>query len=128
LKNKNIKTYQSTTNPEDVWNGGGLFPLGGSELSSGYKGYGLTFMVEILCGILGNAKYGPNIRTWHTGVGESNIGQCFIAINPGNFAPGFEGRLQDLMNHCRNSEPVSPFFYFQIKKINLRVNYILQNE
>jgi hypothetical protein len=33
--------------------------------------------------------------------------QCFIAINPANFAPGFEGRLQDLMNHCRNSEPVS---------------------
>jgi L-2-hydroxycarboxylate dehydrogenase (NAD+) len=56
-----------------VWNGGGLFPLGGGELSGGYKGYGLTFMVEILCGILGNGNYGPNIRTWHTGIGESNI-------------------------------------------------------
>lgn len=30
-----------------------LYPLGGSELTSGYKGYGLGAMVELFCGILG---------------------------------------------------------------------------
>ena len=30
----------------------------------GYKGYGLAMLVEIFCGILGNAAYGPNIRKW----------------------------------------------------------------
>ena len=30
----------------------GLLALGGPEESSGYKGYGLAMMVEILCGIL----------------------------------------------------------------------------
>jgi hypothetical protein len=29
-----------------------------------------------------------------------------MAINPGNFADGFNGRLQGLMDHCRNMEPV----------------------
>jgi LDH2 family malate/lactate/ureidoglycolate dehydrogenase len=30
----------------------------------GYKGYGLAMMVEVLCGILSGAKFGPNLRTW----------------------------------------------------------------
>lgn len=27
-------------------------PLGGTELNSGYKGFGLGMLVEVLCGIL----------------------------------------------------------------------------
>lgn len=50
--------------PKSVLNGGGLMPLGGAEETSGYKGYGLAMMVEIFCGILANATYGPNIRQW----------------------------------------------------------------
>ncbi len=30
---------------------GSLLPLGGSEATSGHKGYGLQLLVEILCGI-----------------------------------------------------------------------------
>lgn len=29
-----------------------LFPLGGTEENSGYKGFGLGLMVDILCGVL----------------------------------------------------------------------------
>jgi LDH2 family malate/lactate/ureidoglycolate dehydrogenase len=36
---------QSTTDPDAVINGGFLQPLGGSERTSGYKGYGLGLMV-----------------------------------------------------------------------------------
>jgi len=39
-------------------------PLGGPELSSGYKGYGLAMLVEIFCGILAGAEFGPRIRLW----------------------------------------------------------------
>lgn len=39
-------------------------PLGGSELCSGYKGYGLAMLVEIVCGILAGGEYGPKIRRW----------------------------------------------------------------
>ncbi len=33
-------------------------------------------------------------------------GQCFLAINPANFADNFEDRLQSLIDHCRNLTPV----------------------
>jgi LDH2 family malate/lactate/ureidoglycolate dehydrogenase len=102
------KDGHATSNPKDVMGTGGLLPLGGDEESSGYKGYGLMFMVEILCGILSGSRFGPNIRTWQTSSGEADLGQCFIAINPGNFADNFEDRLQSLIDHCHNMEPVDP--------------------
>lgn len=36
-------------------------------------------------------------------------GQCFIAVDPNSFMPGFEGRMSDLMGICRNQEPVRGF-------------------
>ena len=63
-------------------------------------------MVEILCGILAGSNYGPNIREWKKS-GIANLGQCFMAINPGNFCEGFNERLQGLMDYCRSMEPVS---------------------
>lgn len=85
-------------------------PLGGSETNSGYKGYGLAFIVEIFAGILSGATYGPNIKRWLSTERVADLGQCFIAINPKCFAPGFEDRLSDLMNAIRKSEPVRSFF------------------
>ena len=73
LKTNNILIFKATSNPKEVMHGGGLLPLGGDEESSGYKGYGLTFMVEILCGILAGSRFGPNIRTWQTSSGEANL-------------------------------------------------------
>ena len=36
---------------------------------------------------------------------EQDNGQCFVAVDPSCFAPGFEGRMQDLMGHVRSMEP-----------------------
>jgi len=42
--------------------GGGLFPLGGgTELSSGYKGYGLSAVVDILSGALSSGAVGLDV-------------------------------------------------------------------
>lgn len=81
-----------------------LMPLGGTELTSGYKGYGLGAMVEVFCGVLAGANYATKIRKWtHAGAdSEADLGQCFVAINPACFAPGFEGRLSDLTGILRN--------------------------
>lgn len=69
-----ICVLKATTDPKKVLeSGGGLLPLGGSEEQGGYKGYGLTFMVDILCGILSGSLYGQNIRTWQTSSGEANL-------------------------------------------------------
>ncbi len=42
--------------------GGGLFPLGGGiELTSGYKGYGLSAVVDILSGVLSSGTVGTDV-------------------------------------------------------------------
>ncbi|VVC96666.1 unnamed protein product [Leptidea sinapis] len=89
---------------------GCLMPLGGSEQTSGYKGYGLAAMVELFCGISSGSNYGHHIRSWsHSGEGgPANLGHCFVAIDPGCFAPGFGDRLADCMKHWRQLEPTDP--------------------
>ncbi|CAI5441790.1 unnamed protein product [Caenorhabditis angaria] len=93
---------KETRDPKEIQNGGGLLPLGGTEISGGYKGYGLNVMIEVFCGILGGAHWGPNVRKWMNTTEEADLGQCFIAIDPDAFAPGFQGRLQEFMDTLRN--------------------------
>lgn len=118
---------KETSDPVAGMNGA-LMPLGGSELNSGYKGFGLAAMVEILCGIsAGNssklktfasvltlnylgATYGPNIRRWMNTTRKANLGQCFIAVDPDCFAPGFQERMSDLMSYLRKMDPVRTQF------------------
>lgn len=45
-------TGKPTTDGNLAFETGCLMPLGGTELTSGYKGYGLGAMVEILCGVM----------------------------------------------------------------------------
>ncbi|XP_013396084.1 uncharacterized protein LOC106163118 [Lingula anatina] len=101
------KEGKVTNDPTAVIKPGGLLPLGGAEETSGYKGYGLALMVEVLCGITSGAYYGPNIRKWQSQGAQANLGQCFIAIDPNVFAPGFSGRMSDIMSICRQLQPVS---------------------
>lgn len=100
------KEGEMARNPKDVLNNGTLLPLGGDESTSGFKGYGLAMMGEIFCGLFGDSAYGPNVRKWLSTTVEANLGQCFVAIDPNAFAPGFEDRMSDLMNICRKQEPV----------------------
>ena len=37
------------------------------------QGYGLAVMVEVLCGILGGAQFGPFIRNWKTTTEVANL-------------------------------------------------------
>lgn len=97
-----------TTDAEEAIDTGCLMPLGGSEINSGYKGFGLALLVEIFCGILSGSQYGPHIRRWGNTTEPANLGQCFIALDPQCFAPGFEGRLDDLLNYIRQMTPVDP--------------------
>lgn len=42
------------------------------HLVGGYKGYGLSMMVEILCGILSGSSFGLNTGNWKKGEGAVN--------------------------------------------------------
>lgn len=97
-----------TPDPAKVLEGGGLVPIGGSEATGGYKGYGLGMMVEVFCGILAGAQYSKHIRTWKVTDKVANLGQCFVAINPTNFADGFTDRMSDLLCIQRDMDPADP--------------------
>jgi len=57
----------------------GLAPLGGNRLSSGHKGYGLSVMVDVLCGPLsGNAWSFGIAPSFSTGM-SPGIGHFFMA-------------------------------------------------
>src|SRR5437016_6418777 len=49
----------ATTNPDDILQGGMLLPLGSDRDRGGHKGYGLAIMVDVLCGVLSGANWGP---------------------------------------------------------------------
>jgi len=50
-----------STQPSDFVNGGALLPLGGERISGGHKGYCLAAMIDLLCGVLSGANWGPFI-------------------------------------------------------------------
>ncbi|XP_059177330.1 uncharacterized oxidoreductase YjmC-like [Physella acuta] len=93
------------TDAEEALYHGGLCPLGGLEETSGYKGYGLGMMVELFCGILSGSNFGSNLKVWSEHSSEADLGQCYVAIDPKAFAPGFEDRLSSLIHQCKDQEP-----------------------
>lgn len=70
-----------TDDPAAPWEGGWLMPLGGRPETSGYKGYGLAAMVDVLAGVLS----GIGISSMLTAV--EGVGQFFGAIRVDGFQP-----------------------------------------
>jgi LDH2 family malate/lactate/ureidoglycolate dehydrogenase len=44
-----------------------------NTLLGGYKGTGIAMMVEIICGVLGGAAIGKNIRNWQNTTVIANL-------------------------------------------------------
>lgn len=91
--------------------GGGILPLGGrGEEYSGYKGYGLSLMVDILCGVLSGAAYGPNVDDVHGNpqagtAAFPNVGHFSAAIDIARFMPitTFAARMDDYIERLKGS-------------------------
>lgn len=63
---------------------GGLSPLGGSsELTGGHKGYGLSAMVDILCGVLSAGMVGTEVASQSDA--PAGVAHFIGAINPAAF-------------------------------------------
>lgn len=92
---------QETTDPEEIEY---LLPVGG------YKGYGLGIMIEILCSLLTDMDYGPNLTKMYDDPLEEQrqLGHAFIAIDINRFSHvnAFEKRIQNLIDELR-SEPAT---------------------
>jgi ureidoglycolate dehydrogenase (NAD+) len=60
-------------------------PLGGPIY--GYKGYGLAFMVDLLCGVMNGMTFGRHINAMYEDLeNPRKIGHFVMALDPGRFA------------------------------------------
>jgi LDH2 family malate/lactate/ureidoglycolate dehydrogenase len=50
---------KGTVSPEEMINGGAILPLGIDREHGGHKGYCLSALIDLLCGVLSGANWGP---------------------------------------------------------------------
>ena len=82
---------------------GALLPLGGADITSGYKGYGLGLLVDILCATLSGGRNltdvgGPDEAR------ESDVSHLFAALRIDAFRPlaAFEGQMDRMVETLKN--------------------------
>jgi uncharacterized oxidoreductase len=87
-----------TTDPTQLRHGGALLPLGGNE---GYKGSGLSAIVEILCGLLTGLGFGIDPS------GRHNDGCFMAAFNVAAFRPlaEFKREVADFAGYLKATPP-----------------------
>jgi L-2-hydroxycarboxylate dehydrogenase (NAD+) len=121
-----------TNNPSMIKPGGhgALLPLGGMDITAGYKGYGLALLVEILCSVLSGGNFltqvGSPSKPEPTGVAH-----FFMAVNIESFRPIMDFKMQmDDMIRLLKASPLAvgrdeilvagekEFKYEQYNKIN----------
>jgi LDH2 family malate/lactate/ureidoglycolate dehydrogenase len=104
---------RSTTNPHAMIDGGAMLPLGSEREHGGHKGYALAIMVDILCGVLSGANWGPfappfalRQETPKRSVGKG-IGHFFGAMRIDGFIDGdeFKRQVDDYIRVFRATEP-----------------------
>jgi LDH2 family malate/lactate/ureidoglycolate dehydrogenase len=102
-----------TTNPNDMVDGGALLPLGSERDRGGHKGYGLAIMVDVLCGALSGANWGPFAPPFalrqeipKRSVGKG-IGHFFGAMRIDGFMDGdsFKRQIDDYIRVFRATKP-----------------------
>lgn len=96
------KNMQSTMQPEEAV---GLLPMGH------HKGYAMAFVVDVLCSILGNASFGPNITEMFKNLSEKrNLTHFVGAIAIDRFLPveRFKQHMAQLVNTLRNIPSLDP--------------------
>ncbi|HYI24677.1 MAG TPA: Ldh family oxidoreductase [Thermomicrobiales bacterium] len=93
-----------TTDPHAVK---GLTPLGGSLALGGHKGYGLSLMVETLCGPLSGNAWGYRIAQSTSTGAQPGIGHTFMAWRIDAFRDEgeFLAEMDQMLNDLRSCKP-----------------------
>jgi L-2-hydroxycarboxylate dehydrogenase (NAD+) len=107
------KDGHPATQPASFGQGGALLPLGGDRVSGGHKGYCLAAMVDLLCGALSGANWGPFIPPFphylkqpERSVGKG-LGHLFGAFRIDGFMDPdeFKGRVDEWRRVFRATKP-----------------------
>ncbi|MFO8060729.1 MAG: Ldh family oxidoreductase [Bacillota bacterium] len=93
-----------TDDPEEILDGGGLFPLGGPAETSGYKGYGLAAVVDILSGVLTGASFLTGVCPG-SAPRPSQVGQFVAALKPDAFIDPdeFAGKMDSFIDELKGA-------------------------
>ncbi len=88
-----------TTDPKAALQGF-LLPVGG------YKGYGITLMMDLLTGVLANSAYGPRVQGMDIIEAIGGVGHTFIAIEVAAFAgvDEFKERMDAYIDEIKGSK------------------------
>ncbi len=89
-----------TTDPEEAMDGP-LLPMGE------YKGYGLSFVTDVLTGVMTGALFGLSVFQQDT---NFDVGHQMLAVRPDAFLdrPAFEDRLEELIEEVESAPPIDP--------------------
>lgn len=90
-----------TTNPAELLEGSTQLPIGRA------KGYGLSFMTDVLTGVLMGAKFGLSVFQDDT---HFDVGHVMIAVKIDAFMPRerFFDRLEQLITEVKAASPIAP--------------------
>lgn len=102
------KNGDESTNANELSNGGSLLPLGG------HKGYGLASLVDILCGVLSGANYGPWVPPFVAFLNPlenlpgNGIGHFLGAMRIDAFRPAddFKNHIDNWIDAFKNAEKI----------------------
>jgi LDH2 family malate/lactate/ureidoglycolate dehydrogenase len=91
------KEGKPTTNAVEA-SKGTVLPIGGP------KGYGLSLIMDILCGILSGAQFGPHLNNmWNDFVNPQNVGHIFCAIDICKYTDvdRFKDRVEQMISEIK---------------------------
>jgi LDH2 family malate/lactate/ureidoglycolate dehydrogenase len=72
----------------------------------GYKGYGITLMVDLLTGVLADSSYGPRVKSLDQDVDPAGTAHSFMAINLAAFTDpaAFKARMDSYIDEIKSSK------------------------
>jgi LDH2 family malate/lactate/ureidoglycolate dehydrogenase len=87
-----------TTDPEKALKGI-LLAIGG------YKGYGITLMVDLLTGVLADSSYGPRVKGMDAGDEVAHVAHSFMALDLSAFddVAAFKARMDSYIEEIKGS-------------------------
>ena len=93
------KNGNPTTDPVEAINGL-VLPM------AGFKGYGISLIIDILSGLLSGAGYLKNVRKFYSDNSSGmNVGHLFVAIDPHHiYGDSFYDRFDDYLKELRDSK------------------------
>jgi len=113
-----------TTDPDEALKGI-LLAIGG------YKGYGITLMVDLLTGVLTDSNYGPRVKGLDQDVEPSRTSHSFMAINLAAITDvaAFNARMEAYVDEIKSSQKAkgSQVIYVPGEPEHLRVQERTEN-